>query len=423
VRTAFLLAWRTLLRGRFLPILFASAALVAAFVPSLVRTDGSAAGAREMYIRAVPGCIVVILAMAVMCAACGHVARAREENRLALAVVRPTAAFCEMLGIWLAYVVASALVLSATALFVYFNVPGGAIPCRHHIPPVMPSPMIAARAELAKYLADPSLPEAIRKAPRSAVLNLLASKEMDRFDTIPSKGSAEWMFPAKWAASANLFMRARFATQFDLRSSLCGEFSFGVSRAVITNNTQSVLDVPLVAGSRDASLNGSGLQAAVFRNTGKETVMLRPRRDLFLLAPADSFAANLVRAMVQTLSGIALAAAFGLFLSSALSRPVSIFTALVLAAVIFMAPSVIEQYPGELDIALADRIGLMLSRAVYHLTSPLSDASPIADLAEDRCVEWAQLGKAILINAVVLPAFFLSVAAFVVRHKALPDRS
>ena len=405
---------------------------MAAFVPHLVRTDGSAAGTREMYLRAVPGCIVAIVSIAVLCAACGHVARAREENRLALAVVRPAAAFRALLGVWLAYVSAAAAVLSAMAVFVYFQAPGGAVPCRHHIPPTMPSPMLAARAALAGYLADPNTPDAVRKAPRRAVLALLASKEVDRFDPIPSNASAEWLFPAKWAESTNLLLRARFATQFDMRSSLHGEFAFGVSRAVISNNTQSVLDVPLLAGSRldggapafaSTNLNGLALQAAVFKNRGRETVMLRPRRDLFLLAPADSFAANLMRSMMQVLSGIALAAAFGLFLSSALSRPVATFTALVSAAVIFMAPSVIEQFPDELEVALSDRIGLTMSRAVYSITSPISEAAPLADLAEDRCVEWLPLGKAVLLNAVALPAFFLFASAFLVRRKSLPDRS
>ena len=436
MRTAFLLAWRTLVRGRFVPLLLLAVALVAVFVPGLVRTDGSAAGEREMYVRAVLGGAAVVVSLAVMCAASGHVAREREEHRLALAAVRPASAFRALAGVWLAYLAAAAAALCAIGVFVYARVPGGAVPCRHHIAPVMPSPMAAARVALEKYLADPSTPEAVRKAPRGVVLALLASKESDRYDPIPPKASVQWRFPAELSATTNLSLRVRFATQFEMRAPLCGEFAFGASCAVLSNNTQAVLEVPLsMAACKDrpsmprngdsktsGGKEGGDLATAVFTNTGAETVMLRPRRDIFLLAPADSFAANLLRALAQTLAGIALAAAFGLFLSSAVSRPVAVFTALVLAMVIFMAPSVIEQFPDELDAPAGDRLGLALTRAVYSLTAPLSEATPIADVAEDRCIEWAPFMRAVLINGVVMPVAFLLAAAFVMRRKTLPDR-
>ena len=418
---SFLLAWRTLVRGRFVPVLFAAVALVAAFLPGLVRSDGTASGEREMYINALLGCATTIVSLAVLCAACSHVARAREEHRLALAVVRPVAAFRALAGVWLAYVLAAAVVMAAMSAYVYFRAPGGAAPCRHHVAPVMPSPMIAARAALAEFLADPNTPDAVRKAPRGAVLSLLASREADRYDSIPPGTGVEWKFPAEWRAKSQLALRVRFATQYEMRADLKGEFSFRGYRTVISNNTQAILEVPLVSApeGQRPRVEGGGTAAVAFTNTGKETVMLRPRRDIFLLVPADSFAANMMRAFMVVLSGIALAAAFGLFLSSAISRPVAVFTALVSAAVIFMVPSVMDQFVDELGTPLSDRIGLMLSRSVYALTSSISDSTPIADLADDRCVEWADVGRAVLFNLILIPAAFLGVAAFILRRKAV----
>ena len=46
-----------------------------------------------------------------------------------------------------------------------------------------------------------------------------------------------------------------------------------------------------------------------FKNSGREIIMLHPRRDLELLTPADAFCCNLARATVQMLSTIALLAA------------------------------------------------------------------------------------------------------------------
>ena len=52
---SFLLAWRALVRGHVLTLLLAATALAHLLLPALVRSDGTAAGWREMYIRAVTG--------------------------------------------------------------------------------------------------------------------------------------------------------------------------------------------------------------------------------------------------------------------------------------------------------------------------------------------------------------------------------
>ena len=145
--------------------------------------------------------------------------------------------------------------------------------------------------------------------------------------------------------------------------------------------------------------------------------MLRPRRDIELLLPADSFLANLFRATLQSLAVLALLAAFGIFLSAALSRPVAIFTALVMLAVALMAPDTLDQFPEELEISLGDRIGLMMTRGVTFVTGAFVAPSPVADLATGRCIEWPDLARTLLENALVLPAAFLSLSALLIRRR------
>ena len=425
MKEAFILAWRTLVRGRFLPILLLGAAAVTMFMPGLIRTDGTAAGARQLYIHSVLGCVAALVCISILCASCGHLAQSREKHRLSLAVIRPVGAFRAMVGIWLAYVAAAALALFAMAAVVYFRAPGGDVPCRHHVAPMMPSTMSVAISSIDEFLAKPTTPAGLRKAPRSSVLAYLAATEMDRYEPINPGASAKWDFPAQLAEASDLRLRVRFSMLFAARADLAGEFTLGTAHAVISNSTQAVVEVPLLrkeAGGDGKSANGAnGVVSAEFKNTGKETVMLRPRQDLFILSPADSFGANMFRAMVYVLAGVALAAAFGLFLSAGLSRPVAVFTAFVSIVVIFIAPSVIDQYPDGAGLPLGDRIGLMLSRGVYAVTSSLSDASPIADLAEDRCVEWAPLVRAVLVNAMLVPLALLGFAAMAIRRKTLPD--
>lgn len=416
--TSFLLAWRALVRGHVLALLLAATALAHLLLPALVRGDGTAAGWREMYIRAVTGATFAVTAATVLVCACGLFAQERARYRLALAVVRPVSVLSMAAGKWLALCVVAAAAYVLTAGLTLVRVPSPP-DCKHHAAPALPPPAETAKLMLADYLADPKTPEAVRKAPKSAVLSLLTNKELDRYDVVAPGRTMAWPFDAALADVADVAVRVRFATQFELRAPFSGSFVLGGKGASLTNSTQSVLDVPLSAGTPYSGAPGT-LQ---FTNTGRETVMLRPRRDLEILTPADAFAANLARAVLQMLTTTALLAAFGLFLSAALSRPVAIFTALVAVLVAMMAPSVVAQFPDGLDVAWADRMGLAISRTVSLLASAAGEAEPISDLATDTCIEWRALGRCALMNAAVLPAGLLALAAVVVRRRPLAANS
>ena len=415
---SFLLAWRALVRGHVLTLLLAATAAAHLLLPALVRSDGTAAGWREMYIRAVTGATFAFTAGTVLVCACGLLAQERERFRLALTVVRPVSVLSVAAGRWLALCAVAAAAYLLTAAFTAVRVPSPP-DCMHHYAPALPPPVETARQMMAEYLADPRTPEAVRKAPKSTVLSLLTNKELDRYDVVAPGAALAWPFDPALADAAGVSVRVRFATQFELRAPFAGAFTLGGRGAVVTNSTQSVLDVPLAAGAGPAGTAGE----LRFANTGRETVMLRPRRDLELLVPADGFGANLARAAAQMLATTALLAAFGLFLSAALSRPVAIFTALVAVLVAMMAPSVVAQFPDGMDVALADRMGLAISRGVSLLASAAGEAEPISDLATDICIEWRELGRCALLNAVLLPAGLLALAAVVVRRRPLAAQS
>ena len=101
MRHSFHLALCALVRGRVLALLLAAVALVHWLLPDFVRSDGTAAGALEMWVRAVPGVVDVIVLLVVLVVACGLFAREREEKRLALTLVRPAHALGVAYGKWL----------------------------------------------------------------------------------------------------------------------------------------------------------------------------------------------------------------------------------------------------------------------------------------------------------------------------------
>lgn len=418
---SFLLAWRALVRGHVLTALLALTVLAHVLLPEAVRSDGTAAGGQEMFLRVVPGSVYLLLCVALLACACGLVAQARETHRLALAVVRPVSAGAIVLGPLLALVAVAGIVLALNMGLTCAR--GGWADCRHVYEPVLEPPEKAAQEEMEKTLqyfktnenVSAEHRERILAAPRHQLLSIFIGQEIDRYEVIPPGGTLELPFTEEAAAATGeTFARIRFSTQFNLRANMSGLVAFGPWSAVVSNSTQSVIDIPLVR----APGQGAGLDPKlVFRNTGSSRVVVRPRRDVQVLTPADSFGMNMLRASGEMLCVITFLCAFGLFLSAALSRPVATFTAFVLLVVAEMAPSVVEQFPETLDITFTERLGLQITRAVACSTSALTKPQPISDLATGTCIEWSALGGTVLVDAVTAPLVLLGLAAYIVRRR------
>ena len=224
--------------------------------------------------------------------------------------------------------------------------------------------------------------------------------------------TAKWPFPE--IADASLSVRTRFSTMYGMKTSLNGVFRYGDFKGTVSNCTQAVLEVPLFACSE---VNTNGNQMLSFTNTGKSDVMLRPRRDIELLTPGDSFMANSVRASIELLAMAGLLSAFGLFLSAALSRPVALFTATVLLAAAMMAPDAVGQFPDEFNATTGEKAGLAISRTVMMFTSAISEVSPVSDLASGKMIAAGEIIRTVLLNLLVFPFLLIALAAFVLRRK------
>ena len=90
---------------------------------ALVRSDGTAAGWREMYIRAVTGATFAFTVVTVLVCACGFFAQERARFRLSLTVVRPVPAFAVAAGKWLALCAAAAWLLPCGGRFALVHRP------------------------------------------------------------------------------------------------------------------------------------------------------------------------------------------------------------------------------------------------------------------------------------------------------------
>ena len=409
----FWLEFTGFVRSKALTLLIVASVLWMFALPLVMKGDGTADGARELYVHYSLGGVFALLVIALLASATGSLAREREAKRLQLTLVRPVRYTLIVLGKIFAHVAAGALVLAVACGALALKVDLGR-PCSHVLSPVLPSPREEAKATYEKYMKDPRTPEEVRKTKKDIVLRILENRAVDRYEVIQTNTTATWTFPAGTRPDEGLKVRMRFTNQYEMRQNVRGVFSIGDCRGVVSNITQAVLTVPLAAGTGDGRRPAEELS---FENQGTSALMLRPRKDINLLAPADAFGQNLMRAYVVLVAILAFVVSLGAFLSAGLGRPVAMFVAFATLVVSEMGPSVVEQYPDDLETDPVDRIGLCITRFATEVTRPVSSVSPLEALAKDECVEPVKVVRLAASNLLAVPLLLSLLAALILPRK------
>lgn len=405
----FWLEFTSLVRSRALAILTAASVGWMLVMPFIIRTDGTAEGARELYVRYALGGVLLLLTVALVSSATASIARERAEKRLQLTLVRPVSGFSVALGKISALTAAggAVLALSMTILGIETDASGR---CSHVLSPILVSPRVEAEAEYRRFMEDPETPDALRKAKKSAVMQILEQRAADRYESVATNSVASWRFPvADAASSCDVAVRMRFTAAYDRRLDVSGMFRLGERSAPVSDITRSVAVVPLKGGAVSDVLE--------FRNNGTASLLLRPRQDIKLLVAADEMWWNLLRAWLVAVSALALFVSIGVLLGSALGRPVALFVAVVALIVGEMSPAVVERYPDPLGAGGLDRIGLVIAELVNVTVRPASSLMPVEALVHAECIEWSDVARSVLMNLAVAPVAASLIALFVLSRK------
>jgi len=416
----FSLEFTAAVRSRTLLLLLVASLAWMLAAPFVFVGDGTAEGARALVVHYSLGGVAALLAVALLASATGSIASEREARRLQLTLVRPVRYSVVALAKMAALVSLGALVLAvATAIEACRT--DLARPCRHVLSPVMPTPREEALAMYDAFMKDPNTPVAAKRAKKSVVLRLLAQRALDRYDTIAGGSVVRWNFKTGGSALPDdgLSVRLRFTNAYDVRQDVRGVLFLRSGDSVwsgsVSNITQAVVEIPLKRERVGAAT--SELAELTFRNDGNSALMLRPRRDVNMLSPADGFGWNLLRAYVELVAMLSILVSFGVFLGAGLGRPVALFTAIVALIVSEMSPSVIEQYPDELETDKIDSIGLYITRAAAEATHPVSSLVPLEKLSEDACIERREVVRTAVANMVFAPLILALLAALVIPRK------
>lgn len=400
-------------------LLIASVAWMVA-APFLFVGDGTVEGSRALAVHYSLGGVAALLAVSLLASATGSIAGERSAKRLQLTLVRPVHYIVVALAKMAALVSLGALVLAA-ATAVEACRSDLSRPCRHVLSPILPTPREEAVMAYEAFMSNPDTPAAAKQAKKQVVLRLLAQRALDRYETIGTNSVAKWNFKVEEASAQadGLAVRLRFTNAYDIRQDVRGELLLRIGESLwsgsVSNITQAVVEVPLVR-IREGTVC-CGTAELTFRNIGGSAVMLRPRRDVNLLSPADGFGWNLIRAYVELVAMLSILVAFGVFLGAGLGRPVALFTAIVALIVSEMSPSVIEQYPDELETDRLDAIGLYITRAAAEATHPIRSLVPLEKLSEDACIERREVLRTATANMVFAPLILALLAALVMPRK------
>lgn len=404
----FLLEARSLARSKTLVLLLAASALAVLLAPHFIVGDGTDEGRSVVETCYSLWGAIAITAVSVASAAATSISADRAAKRLQLTLSRPVSFFKVAAGRIAALALLGSLSMGVACAALAMR-PGHPV-CRHVYRPVMESVQEEARKMYEAYMADPETAKDLKRVRKGTVLKLLAQKAQDHYMPMPTNEVTSWAFNVPDAhAHERATARMRFSDSFSLRRDVRGTISFGDRSGVVSNITQAVLEFPLEGKPGNA-------RTLEFSNAGESSLMLRPRRDIELLFDADSRGMNIFRAWIVLSSMMALVAAFGIFLGAALSRPVAIWTVLVMLFLSLASPAVVDQYPHALDIGAGDAAGLALSRAVTGITSPLAAFSPVHAISENECVEWTAVAEAFSLDAILLPALLAALAALVMRR-------
>lgn len=379
--------------------------------PLLLKGDGTVHGAREVYIRYGIGGVFALLVVSLVSTATGSIARERAAKRIQLTMVRPVRYMTIAAAKTAAISSIGASVLALSMLLMAVRLGEGPV-CSHVLRPLMPSPEEEALAMYEHFMASPETPAQVKKTDKKIVLRLLANRARDNYLSIATNSEAVWSFNLD-RELVSPKVRFKFSTSYDQRADVAGKISIAGWSAIVSNMTEMAVTVPLIK-SDDASSSDGRMS---FFNSGKGALMLRPRCDIELLLPADSFFANTFRAYLELVAVITLVVAFGVFLGSCLMRPVALFTAMTVLAVGEISPSAVEQYPDQLETDKVDRIALSFARFAALATRPVSSLSPLQSLSDNECVEPSEVARVMAIDIFVLPFILCLAASFLMPRK------
>lgn len=403
-------------RSKMLAALTGAAVLWMFVLPRFLRDDGTAEGAFELHVRYSLGVVFALVVVSLAAAAAGTLSRDRDAMRLQLTLVRPVRRFAVALGRIVALTAVGAFVLGVAAAILQIR-EGAGKTCDHAVAPVVSDPAAEAERLYAEYEKNfPDFKEQAAEVGKADIIKYLKQYVCDQFQSVAAGETAEWRFEPPPDAAAGLAVRVRLADMFGRLDRVSGEFSYGDLHGDLSHITRTLARVDLERGEPQESPDAKA-GTLVFRNGGKATVSVNPRRDLHLLVAAGGYGANVFRAWLELVCILAAVVSMSAFFGSALGRSVATFAAMAYLFASVVGPSVIEDRPDPVTMTRMERFTMGVADFSSALTSPMNSCAPVSALESRECVEWREVARVAGLNVLLFPLVFSLLAGLAMSVK------
>ena len=385
-------------------------------LPCVARGDGTDSGAFALRVLYGLGAVFALVLVSFAAAAAGSLSRDRAAKRLQLTMVRPVRHSIVALGRMAALSVSAALVLGAACLAVLAR-EGNSRTCDHVYAPKLEDPAKAAERMYAEYCEKyPDFRRNSEEVGVGNVKNYLMLTARDEYQSVAKGETATWEFPLA-PERGHFSARVMMTDLFGRLDKVDGVFRLGDAAGEMSRLNKTVARVPLAtaAGGRESS---SGSRVLSFENRGATDVSFQPRRDIRLLAEADGFAWNLLRAWLVMSAVVSMAIAMAMFLGACLSRSVAVFCVCSILAAATVAPTALDQAPDPFTATKVERASLRLTAFADAATGPLNSYSPITALSEGECVEPSVVMSSAFTGFALYPLLFSLLAGLVMSRVA-----
>lgn len=434
------LTFREAIRSKLAIAVVVALILIVGGLPLAIKGDGSNAGLAQTIIYYTLILSTIFLSVAALWASAAAISSEAKARTLQLARVKPLRMWQLWLGKWLGLsaLFGGFLALSLFGIWLRVNNIESHRIAYAKIPPVLPS-------------IEEQIEKTIQETLKSGEINSEDVRQLRRqlrnqvpYATIDLHPGKRWLwrFHTDKAIDAKqpITLLVTFASDSYSSTPLSAScYLRDMAKAgpnepqpptfKISNFTSREMRITIPSESLDG---GRDLELGIAHTGGEKSspIMLQPRQGLFLLRPATTLEANLIRAFLIMLPILSLLIAVGLTLGALFSLPVAIFTATGLILAVFTA-SYVASNPDGLDFsdipnqtpiyAFNVQLATTTTYTLQSLSRSAITPSPISNLANGVLIPSNEIIDSIKWNGILLPLMLMLCSSLAMARKELPE--
>lgn len=437
------LTFKAAVRSRMAVSLAVVILLAVVFLPSFLDAEMNPAQAVNVALFYTLSAVEIILCVSAVWSGAASFSKDIENKTFHLLRVKPVALWQAWIGKWLGLVALFAvlMLMGFAGMYIRIHMLGnGAFPenasvASRFVSPDLPDPDLQIDMIVSGALDENGEP--LKGKELAEYRKEVAMQIPYLSDSISSGQEWTWTFhlPRKVESGRRLGFRFKFDSDAMSREGIkakCVVTSPETDKSVdfiLSNFSSREIEIPF------DSVPFEGADVLVLRishigEKGTGSIILQPRKGIFLMQPTASLIENMVRAYVIAFSVVAIVTALGLTFGAFFTLPVAVFCSVAFIVTVLISNCTVmgqdsshDYNPGETPVwvRMELKLGDWISNAVVQISSPVYKLEPITKLSSFEHIEFSDVFRSVCCNLVIMPAFFALISSLGLRRKELGE--